>query len=111
MHAAELKILTEEVENPHDFRGLVAIDDAQELTVLATTEDCKLIDLFINGYLPEDNCVECKENLDVGLYEMRFSPWSYQNYEGDHDFGIDGTSIRKIGETPKEFSLIPSSSK
>lgn len=91
-----------------DFRGLIAVTDTADVIVISTTEDCQSCDLFINGTGPDDNCVALVDDLDVGLYHVRFAPWSNRTYEGDYDFGIDAYLIEKIGEVPNEFLRKPS---
>jgi len=91
-----------------DYRGIVAVDDAQRLIVLASTDDCRKCDMFINGYAPDYNCLECADSLDVGMYEMRFVSWSNETYDGDYDYGIDAIVIKKLSTIPEEFSLIKS---
>jgi hypothetical protein len=91
---------------PKDFRGLIAVDDALDVHVIATTNDCELVDLFINGRGPIDNGIEYRkeDDLNVGLYHVQFLPWSHKDeYNGDYDGGVDIKVLGKCSDVPAEF--------
>jgi hypothetical protein len=72
---------------------------------MATTDDCRNVNLFENGNLFADNGGNIKENLNVGLYSCRFIPWSHQSYEGDYDAGVDAVDVQLIAAAPSEFLM------
>ena len=88
-----------------DYRGILAVDDAGDVWIMATTNDCRFNDLFINGNLLADNGGSIDGDLNVGLYSCRFSPWSHQSYDGDWDTGVDAVDIQLIAAAPEEFLM------
>lgn len=88
-----------------DFRGILSVDDAGDVWLMATTQDCKDCDLFQNGNLFSDNGGDIKESLNVGLYSCRFKPWSHQSYEGGWDGGVDAVDVVLIATAPDEFLM------
>ena len=100
-------ILEVSASEPKDFRGIVAVNDALDIFVIAMTDDCREHDLFASGTGPDEHGIHCEESLDVGLYAVQFRPWSHQGYDGDYDCGIDLADIKNISQVPAEFLLSP----
>jgi hypothetical protein len=74
---------------PSDFWVVIAVDENSDGWILQQSEDARRCDLFMNGNGTEDNCVNIDELKPMSVYRCGLKPWSYQNYDGDWDCGID----------------------
>jgi hypothetical protein len=89
-----------ELEGHLDLRGIIAVDGASEIHVLATSDHCYQVQLFENGTGPEYNGIHsARDDLKVGCYHVRFEPvcTSYR------DFFIEFDIIECCSTVPEEF--------
>lgn len=88
---------------PKDYRGILSVDQGGDAWLMAVTQDCNDVDLFQNGNLFADNGGEINQSLDVGLYSVRFVPWSSQDFQGEWDGGVNAVDIEPLAVVPKEY--------
>jgi hypothetical protein len=89
-----------ELEGHLDLRGIIAVDQASEIHVLATSFHCDQVSLFENGTGPEYNCIRSeRDDLKVGCYHVRFEPVC----TSDRDFYVEFDIIEWCSTVPEEF--------
>ena len=77
-------------ENKKDFRAILAVGQSGDVFIVDYTPDCDEADLLVESdYAADNDIIPCKGMEDIGLYHVRLKPWSYRDYEGDYECGID----------------------
>lgn len=88
------------MKNKKNFWVIVAFDEKQEGYILDQSEDCLKVDLLQE--ITVDDCgmqfFDKGKQIYPRMSVMKFTlkPWSYTDYFGEHDCGIDCNLVKVL---------------